>query len=111
MDTVQENIMLIAHKVTSEVTYLGNRMYMVSPWVMSERKMHDFLDGRISLHHSKKADSYITGLVTDVINLGRIGGKNRVAFVFKRTNNVVRPLRIRSRFANTISETTEQVRY
>ncbi len=46
----QENIMLIAHKVTTNTDYLGNRMYMTTPWVMSERKMHDFLDGTISLH-------------------------------------------------------------
>lgn len=107
----QENIMLIAHKVTTNTDYLGNRMYMTTPWVMSERKMHDFLDGTISLHHKKSSDSYISGRITDVINLGKIGGKNRVAFVFKRLNKIVRPAKVRKDNAETISETREQVRY
>jgi len=111
MNNIQENIMLIAHKVTSKTDYLGNRTYMTTPWVMSEDKSQNFLDGMISLHNSKEGESYISGRITDVINLGTIDGRHRVAFVFKRLNKTVNPSRVRIKFEDTVSETREQVRY
>lgn len=111
MNITQENIMLIAHKVTSKTDYLGNRVYMTTPWVMSENKSQDFLDGIISLHNSKDTPSYISGRITDVINLGNIGGRHRVAFVFKRLNKTIKPSSVRTKYEDTVSETREQVRY
>jgi hypothetical protein len=111
INTTQENIMLIAHKVTTKADYLGNGLYITTPWVMSERKLCDFYDGVISLHNSKADRSYIAGRITNVINIGAVGGRNRVAFVFKRFNKTIRPEKIRSKFEGTISETREQVRY
>jgi len=108
---MQENIMLVAHKVTTKTEYLGNGMYITSPWVMSEKKMCEFVDGVISLHNDKASNSYISGRIKDVINLGKIGGKNRVAFVFAKLNKTVRPARVREKYVNTVSETREQVRY
>ena len=108
---IQENIMLIAHKVTTKTDYLGNGTYITAPWVMSERKLCDFYDGIISLHNTKSDGSYISGRITDVINIGSVNGRNRVAFVFKHMTRVVRPERVRSKFEATITETREQVRY
>jgi hypothetical protein len=78
---------------------------------MSERKMHEYQDGIISLHNTKVGDSYIAGRIVNIINIGRVGGKNRVAFVFKRLNKIVRPEKVRTKYEATISETREQVRY
>ena len=111
MNNQQENIMLIAHKVSTKTDFLGNGLYLTSPWVMSERKMHEYQDGIISLHNTKAGDSYISGRIVDVINIGMIGGRNRVAFVFKRMSKVVKPSRVRFKYEATISETREQVRY
>jgi len=111
MNNQQENIMLIAHKVSTKTDYLGNGLYLTSPWVMSERRMHEYHDGIISLHNTKAGDSYIAGRIVNVINIGRVGGKNRVAFVFKRLNKTVRPEKVRTKYEATISETREQVRY
>jgi len=111
MNTEQENIMLIAHKVSTKTDFLGNGLYLTSPWVMSERKMHEYQDGIISLHNTKAGDSYISGRIVDVINIGMVGGRNRVAFVFKRMSKVVKPSRVRLKYEATISETREQVRY
>jgi len=112
-DTViQENIMLIAHKPT--ITYiggLGNKIFITTPWVMSESKSHHFIGGVISFHNSKEATSYLSGRIKEVINLGGMGGRHRVAFVFSETTNKVNPKRIATKYAKTRSQTREQVRY
>ena len=107
---MQENIALIAPAVETKTDLLGNNIYVTSPWVMSERRASDFIDGTISLHNSKSERSYIKGRIIEVINIGRVGStKNRVAFVFERQSGTVSLNRIYSR--PNVTETREQVRY
>jgi hypothetical protein len=108
---MQENIMLIAPAVETNTQLLGNDIYVTAPWVMSERRAYEFIDGVVSLHNSKSDRSYIKGRVVDVINIGKVGSpKNRVAFVFKRERGAVNPTVARNRSAY-VTETREQVRY
>lgn len=108
---MQENIALIAPAVETKTDLLGNNIYVTSPWVMSERRASDFIDGTISLHNSKNERSYIKGRIIEVINIGGVGSvKNRVAFVFERLSGTVNLDTVRARKAN-VTETREQVRY
>ena len=108
---LQENIALIAPAVETRTELLGNGIYITAPWVMSERRASDFIDGTISLHNSKSDRSYISGRITDVINIGQVGSaKNRVAFVFERSKRSVNLETVRRRAPN-LTETYEQVRY
>jgi len=108
---MQENIMLIAPAVESNTQLLGNGVYITAPWVMSERRSCDFIDGTISLHNCKTEKSYIRGKILEVINIGPTdSNKNRVAFVFKRQKGSISPQLVRSR-SSFVSETREQVRY
>lgn len=109
---MQENIMLIANDPT--ITFigdLGNDVYVTTPWVMCHEKSHQFVDGVISFHNSKTTKSYLSGRITDVINLGRIDNRHRVAFVFKQGTKTINPTSITKRYANTLTQTREQVRY
>jgi len=103
--------MLIAPAVETNTQLLGNGVYITAPWVMSERRAFEFIDGVISLHNHKSDRSYIKGRVIEVINIGKVGSsKNRVAFVFKRERGSINPATARSR-SDYVSETREQVRY
>jgi hypothetical protein len=116
METMQENIMLITpNTVDTNVSHLGNEVWVTTPWDMDERKAHNFIDGVISLHNHKKEKAYCVGRIIDVISLGNGDwARNRVAFIFERhPNAVLNPddIRRKAKFKDTLTESHEQVRY
>jgi len=111
-EKIQENVMLIAPSVDTQTVALGNDVYVTTPWVMSDRVMCNFVGGVVSLHNSKSEASYVRGRILEVVNLGRVGSnKNRVAIAFKKISGKTQPGTIRKKYASTISETREQIRY
>jgi len=108
----QENIMLIAPAFDTQITHLGGGVYAATPWTMDERKAPSFIGGVISFHDSKSERSYLRGRILEVISLGNAGfARNRVAFIFQAENGSVNPAIVRTRYANTLTESHEQVRY